>query len=381
MSRANIAVLVAGAVMLVVGLGFTITSANRLAEANTYFATAQVMMADAADIADMLATAQSQEELYPDVVEATATSVVHIASFLDGLPVDNGSGVIYTSDGFIVTNAHVVGYGRVDNVVVTLTNVDEVYEDVEIVGIAACDDVAVLKLDAEIDVPPVEKQLPLEARIGEPVIAIGYPRDGLLNAELPVANDGRISQLGVAVPPYENLIQHEASVNPGQSGGGLFTHSGEFIGLNTLRIEDAQEISFAISVEHLDTVYEYLSRQQAPQNDLFEIGTHQGTFEQRLDRHCWSFEVTAGDDIVVNVTAQEPNVFDPELWLYGPTNLLVGFNADLDGTNTRASRVRFTPQLSGVFTVMVARDSRDSTTLHPIGDYQLALSQPSETEQ
>jgi serine protease Do len=143
-----------------------------------------------------------------------------------------GSGVIYTADGYILTNNHVVDFA--DEFVVTLHDNREFRA--RLVGKDANTDMAVIKIDAD-DLPNVEIGNSDEVRVGEWVLAVGNPFDltstvtaGIVSAKARNINIIR-SKNGSA--PIESFIQTDAAVNPGNSGGALVDTDGKLIGINT----------------------------------------------------------------------------------------------------------------------------------------------------
>jgi S1-C subfamily serine protease len=156
----------------------------------------------------------------------------------------SGSAVVYRADGVLVTNAHVVGTS--DEVSVTLP--DGARMDAEVVGVDPASDLAVLRVDAE-DLPvPVWADAGDGPRIGETAVAIGSPfgLDGSVTS-------GIVSALGRTLPSQQgvliDLIQTDAAVNPGNSGGALVDGEGRVIGVNTAiatRSGGSQGIGFAI---------------------------------------------------------------------------------------------------------------------------------------
>ncbi|MCL2931864.1 MAG: trypsin-like peptidase domain-containing protein [Trichodesmium sp. MAG_R03] len=156
-----------------------------------------------------------------------------------------GSGVIISTDGRLITNAHVVN--GVDNVKVTLKD-GQVFDGV-VKGVDSLTDIAVIKIEAT-DLPQVsmgksEKLIP-----GQWAIAIGNPL-GLDNT----VTVGIISAIGrtssqVGIPDKRvRFIQTDAAINPGNSGGPLLNNKGEVIGINTAIRSDAQGLGFAIPIE------------------------------------------------------------------------------------------------------------------------------------
>lgn len=140
-----------------------------------------------------------------------------------------GSGVIIRSDGYIVTNNHVIG--GADEIEVTLEN-NTVYPAV-IVGTDPATDIALLKVEAT-GLPVIPLGNSDELRLGDWVLAIGSPYD--LRSTITA---GIVSAKGRSLPNYdgqyrvESFIQTDAAVNPGNSGGALVNTCGELVGINT----------------------------------------------------------------------------------------------------------------------------------------------------
>ncbi len=140
-----------------------------------------------------------------------------------------GSGVIYSRDGYIVTNNHVVGFA--DDIKVTLTNGKE-YKAVK-VGTDPSSDLALLKIEGE-NLPPMPIGNSQDVKIGEWVLAVGNPFN--LNSTVTagiVSAKGRDLDLIEGQKTIEEFIQTDAAVNPGNSGGALVNTKGELIGINT----------------------------------------------------------------------------------------------------------------------------------------------------
>ena len=139
-----------------------------------------------------------------------------------------GSGVILSSDGYILTNQHVIG----DN---TLRVTTELYDgrklNAQLVGIDKGTDLAVLKIeDSENSFPSIEIEDSDKVMIGDIVLAIGNPY-GLGQS----VSMGIVSATGREFDnPYSNYIQTDASINRGNSGGALIDSKGRLIGINTL---------------------------------------------------------------------------------------------------------------------------------------------------
>jgi serine protease Do len=156
-----------------------------------------------------------------------------------------GSGFILESDGYIITNAHVVG--EADSIIVKLADKREF--QAKLLGIDRRTDVALLKIDAK-DLPAVKLGNPKKIKVGEWVAAIGSPF-GLENT----MTVGVVSAKGRALPQQENyvpFIQTDVAINPGNSGGPLFNTNGEVIGINSQiysRTGGYMGLSFAIPID------------------------------------------------------------------------------------------------------------------------------------
>jgi S1-C subfamily serine protease len=165
------------------------------------------------------------ERLAPSVASLRVSRRVRGGRMLDGA----GSAVVITPDGFMLTSAHVVartdGSGRA-----TFVNGSE--HEFELVGADSLSDLAVLRLDSR-EIPPAELGDAGRLRVGQLVVAIGNPHgfDGSVTA-------GVVSQLGRSLPVargriVDNVIQTDAALNPGNSGGALADGRGRVVGINT----------------------------------------------------------------------------------------------------------------------------------------------------
>lgn len=152
-----------------------------------------------------------------------------------------GSGFIISTDGFIITNNHVIE--KAEDIRVRLFDESE-YKG-KVIGKDSKTDIALIKIDAEKELPTVLLGDSDKLEVGDWVIAVGNPF-GLSHTVTAgiVSAKGRVIGSG----PYDDFIQTDASINPGNSGGPLFNTDGEVIGINTAIIAAGQGIGFAIPI-------------------------------------------------------------------------------------------------------------------------------------
>jgi serine protease Do len=198
----------------------------------------------------------TRQEPIVDVVAATTPSVVTVTSEVQTLtPFGTqqgravGTGFVVRSDGYILTNHHVVA--NASSVSVTLPN-----GDVHPATVVAQDqehDLAVLKIDAD-GLPALTLGHSNDVQIGESVVAIGFALD--LSGG-PTVTSGIVSSLNRSVDvqdmtgprSYRDLLQTDAALNHGNSGGPLVTLDGRVIGVNVAGGDGVENIGFAIPID------------------------------------------------------------------------------------------------------------------------------------
>jgi 2-alkenal reductase len=179
-----------------------------------------------------------------DTVARTSPAVVKVVNSLGQGAKASGSGVIISQDGYVITNNHVVEGQRRLQVIYA----DGTYHDAELTGTDPFADIAVIRVrDA---VPAVAELGDSDAlQPGETVIAIGSPLGEFQNS----VTVGVVSALNRSVDRMEGLIQTDAAINHGNSGGPLIDTNGKVIGINTLvvrgdegSLDVAQGLGFAV---------------------------------------------------------------------------------------------------------------------------------------
>jgi S1-C subfamily serine protease len=167
----------------------------------------------------------------------------------------SGSGFVFSSDGLILTNAHVVeNSGRLN---VTLLDGNEFAG--EVTGIDKDTDIAIIKIFGS-GYTPAKLGSSIDLKIGQLVIAIGNPLGYQHSVSV-----GVLSGVGrtMRTPDghlIDNILQSDASMNPGNSGGPMIDTEGEVIGINTAIIPGAQGLSFSISIDTAKEIAKYLIR-------------------------------------------------------------------------------------------------------------------------
>ena len=162
-----------------------------------------------------------------------------------------GSGVIVSSDGFILTNNHVVtGEARrvtIEQLDVTVALADKREMRADVVGVDPATDLAVLKIGAK-NLPTIPWGDSSKLKVAEWVLAVGNPYQLSQTVTLGIVSAVGRTNLGVST--YEDFVQTDAAINPGNSGGALVNARGELVGINTVIFSQSggyQGIGFAVS--------------------------------------------------------------------------------------------------------------------------------------
>lgn len=161
-----------------------------------------------------------------------------------------GTGIVVSADGYIMTNNHVVENAETVSIV---DSTGALYEDVEVIGRDPLNDVAFLKVSSDTEFTPAVLGNSSTIRTGQQVIAIGNALGQYSNTVTSgiISGTGRpitASTGSGATETLTDLIQTDASINQGNSGGPLVNLAGQVIGINTAIIEDANGIGFSIPI-------------------------------------------------------------------------------------------------------------------------------------
>jgi S1-C subfamily serine protease len=211
----------------------------------------------------------------------------------------SGSGFVFTPDGLILTNSHVVsGAEHLD-----VTTADGHRYDADVLGEDADTDLAVLRISASA-LPVVELGISSSLRAGQLVVAVGHP----LGFEHTVTT-GVISATGRSLRArtgrmMENIIQTDAALNPGNSGGPLVTSAGKVVGVNTAVIMGTQGLSFAVPIDTATRVVSAILQEGHVRRAFLGIGGQ----NTRLPRHlARAAAVSTGTGVRVDsVVADSP---------------------------------------------------------------------------
>src|SRR5437867_5648728 len=212
----------------------------------------------------------------PAVVNISSTKVIRTSEFPQDNPFGDlfpgfrmpdrplrqegeGSGVIVSSDGYIVTNNHVVDGAT--ELIVSMADKREM--KARVIGTDARTDIALIKVDAK-DLPHVTIGSSASVEVGDIALAIGNPFG--LGQTVTMGIVSATGRGGLGIEDYEDFIQTDASINPGNSGGALVNTKGELIGINTAILSGSggnQGVGFAVPVDMVRQVMTQLKEKGA----------------------------------------------------------------------------------------------------------------------
>lgn len=249
--------------------------------------------------------------------------------------ISSGSGVIYSKDGYIITNNHVI-----DNSQNIIVNIGKRNFEAEVIGTDPGTDIAVIKIEAE-DLPAITIGSSREVEVGDWVLAVGNPFNltSTVTAGIVSAKGRDLNKLSNRFP-IDFFIQTDAAINPGNSGGALVNLKGELVGINTAILSPSGAFSgygFAVPVDIAkkvaDDLIQYGRVQKATLGvdiqsvnekvaEKLELETLDGVMVSHVETGL------AGDkigleigDVIINVDGQKIDTeseFDEQLSYYRP---------------------------------------------------------------
>jgi S1-C subfamily serine protease len=223
------------------------------------------------------------------VVERVGPSVVRVDVRKQGRSAGSGSGVIISSDGLALTNSHVVQGSRIVNLL-TLEGRDL---QARVLGDDPDTDLALLRVEADVSLPGAKLGDSSKLKRGQIAIAIGNPLgfDATVTA-------GVVSALGRSLQSrtgrmIEDVVQTDAPLNPGNSGGPLVSSAGDVIGINTAVIMGAQGICFAVASNTASFVAGEIARHGRVRRAYIGVGAATTAIPRRIALRL-GLEQTAG---------------------------------------------------------------------------------------
>jgi S1-C subfamily serine protease len=223
-------------------------------------------------------------------VQPSVVTIETSQSTSEGVFDGAGSGIILSSDGLVLTNAHVIG--SISEITVVLP--DGSQKQASLVGASPEDDLAVIQVEDVDDLTAAELGSSDDLLVGDEVIAIG---NALNLGDEPTVTRGIVSakdrDLVAEGQQLEGLIQTDAAINPGNSGGPLVNAAGQVVGINTAIVADAQNLGFSIAIDHAVPVIDQLKAGEGAINpDQAFLGVSSTELDEITPDVRETFEIT-----------------------------------------------------------------------------------------
>jgi len=300
------------------------------------------------------------------IYDKVKNSVVTIRNIANGSISSTGSGVVFAEDSitngyaYIFTNAHVVeGSSAIE---VLLFN--DIMVEGTLIGYDKNEDVAVVKIAKRDDYSIATLRKTETLKIGESVLTIGSP---LGEKYSQTATTGIISNLNISIKPDTSsldlyLIQIDAALNPGNSGGPLFDNAGNLIGINTIKLVNSgtvtniESFNYSIPISHFSLVASYLLQGSLYYRPYLNISIIDIRLLSSNERYQYSIEINHGllileigntsplhnkvsvEQIITHIEGVKVNKasdFSVELLKYAPDDTITITVCDGDGTNSK----------------------------------------------
>lgn len=303
---------------------------------------------------------------WDEIYDAVKTSVVTIRNIFNGKKNAQGSGVFFAEDNtqnghaYIYTNAHVVqGSSSIE---VLLSN--GVLVEGTLIGYDENEDVAVIQVQKRTDYTIATLRHTDTLKIGEEVLAIGTPVGEKFSG---TATSGIISNVNIAVSNDDSnldlyLIQIDASLNPGNSGGPLFDKSGNLIGINNLKLltsgttTNIESFNYSIPISHFSLVANYLLQGTSyhrpyinitiadvrlltmNERQHYGVTVSNGLLLEKISEQSALYGKATTNQIITHIQGKKilkSGDFSVELLKYAPGDTITLTICNGDGTNSR----------------------------------------------
>jgi len=267
-----------------------------------------------------------------------------------------GSGVVVSSDGYVVTNNHVVGE-NVRDITIALPDRPEIHG--KVIGTDPATDIALLKIDVR-GLPAVGWGDSGQLKVGEWVLAIGSPFQ--LSQTVTAGIVSATGRANVGFADYEDFIQTDAAINPGNSGGALVNTRGELVGINTGIFSQSggyQGVGFAVPSNLVRRVVD----------DLMKYGeVNRGSIgylsiEKLTERLAEEIGVPGTRGALITGMARNSAAYDAGL---RPGDVIVGFNGRTVDDPSQLLRDVADAKIGSTATIKVVRNGRTVGVKVPI---------------
>ncbi len=267
-----------------------------------------------------------------------------------------GSGVVVSSDGYVVTNNHVIG-DDVAEVTVTVGDLRDV--KAKIIGVDSWTDLGLLKIEAK-GLPVIPWGDSSKLKVAEWVMAVGNPFS--LNQTVTLGIVSALGRANVGITQYEDFIQTDAAINPGNSGGALINGRGELVGINTAIFSQSggyQGIGFAVPSNLVRRVVDDLQkfgRVRRGSIGYVQVVPLSGRLADEL-------RAPSSDGVVVNEMSRDSAAYRNGL---EPGDIIISVNGTAITDPSQFVRMIADSSIGSTAQVQILREGRRSTLKIPI---------------